>query len=155
MCVYVRDRISCWIRNEKTMRIVTTYGGRDRIVNDSLLNFEAISIEFELILLGVSIVCCFNLITAFTDLSFRNAILVEMMQLNWLMKPIYPNLLQYRLMSTEWQSLYSPNVEIKVISITIASHSIINSIDYVILLYKPLSCLQSLNDRHLSQSHPS
>ena len=64
------------------MRIVATDGGRDRIVNDSLLNFEAISIEFELILLGGSIVCCFNLITAFTDLSFRNAILVEMMQLN-------------------------------------------------------------------------
>ena len=36
------------------MRIVVTDGGRDRIVN-------------ELILLGRSIVCCFNLITSFTD----------------------------------------------------------------------------------------
>ena len=49
------------------MRIVVTYGGRDRIVNDSILIFEAISIEIELILLGGSIVCCFNLVTALTD----------------------------------------------------------------------------------------
>ena len=101
------------------------------------------------------IVCCFNLITAFIDWTLRNAILGVMTQLNWLMKPIYPNLSHYRWKSTEWQSLYSPNVEIKVISITIASHSKINSIYYVIVLYKPLSCLQLLNDRHLSQNHPS
>ena len=49
------------------MRIVATYGGRDRIVNDSILNFKAISIEMELILLGGYIVCYFNLITAFID----------------------------------------------------------------------------------------
>ena len=95
------------------------------------------------------IVCCFNLITAFIDWTLRNAILGVMTQHNWLMKPIYPNLSHYRLMSTEWQSLYSLNVEIKVISITIASQSIINSIDYEIVLYKPLWCLQLLNGRHL------
>ena len=49
------------------MRIVTTDGGCDRIVNDSILYFEAISIEIELILLGGSIACCFNLFTAYTD----------------------------------------------------------------------------------------
>ena len=135
------DKISCWIRNEKTMRIVATYGGRDRIVNVSILNLEAIVNRIWIDSAGRCIVCCFNLITALTDLSFRNAILGEMTQHNWLMKPIYPNLSHYRWISTEWQSLYSPNAEIKGISTAIASHSIINSIDYVILLYKPLSCL--------------
>ena len=72
-----------------------------------------------------------------------------MTQHNWLMIPIYPNLSHYRWKSTEWQSLYSLNAEIKVIPTAIASQSIINSIDYVILLYKPLSCPQSLYNRHL------
>ena len=148
-------KISCWIRNEKTMKIVAKYRGCDRIVNDSILNFEAIVNRIWIDFTGRCIVCCFNLITAFTEWIFRNAILVEMMQHNWLMKPIYPNLSHYRLMRTEWQSLYSPNVDIKGISITIASHSIFNSIDDEIVIYKPLSCPQSLNDRHLSQSHQS
>ena len=64
------------------MRIVATYGGRDRIVNASILNFKAISIEMELILLGGYIVCCFNLITAFTERAFRNSVPGVMTQLN-------------------------------------------------------------------------
>ena len=64
------------------MRIVATDGGCDRIINVLILNFEAISIEIELILLGGSIVCCFNPITAFTERTLRNAVLGEMMQLN-------------------------------------------------------------------------
>ena len=57
------------------MRIVATDGGRDRIVNDSILNFEAILNRNRIDSTGRCIVCCVNLITAFTDLSFRNAIL--------------------------------------------------------------------------------
>ena len=64
------------------MRIVPTYRVCDRIINDSILNFEAILNRNGIDSTGRCIVCCFNLITAFTDLSFRNAILGVMTQLN-------------------------------------------------------------------------
>ena len=116
---------------------------------------KQLSKEIELILLGGSIVCCFNLITSFTDWTLRNSILGVMMQLNWLMKPNYPNISLYGWKRILWQSSYSPNVDMNGISKTIASDRIIYFIDDEIILFKPLSCLQSLNDRHLSHSHPS